>query len=150
MADSIETQAKEVIDGFFFQLEIDGTYELTTQDDAIEVMLDTKDTGMVIGYHGEVLDALQLLLSLAIAKKTGEFRRVSLDVGDYKKNRTEYLEQLAMQVKDRVLADNREQVISSLKSWERRVIHLLLQDDPDVTSESVGEGKDRVLLVKPR
>ena len=105
---------------------------------------------MIIGYHGEVLESLQLILSLSVAKKLGRFVRVSIEVDGYKKNRTEYLHNLAEQVKERVLADNQEQVLSSLKSWERRVIHLYLQNDEQVTSESTGEGKDRVLVVKPR
>ena len=143
-------QIRPIIDELFDRLQIDGSYELIEGEEGIELLLDTKDTGIVIGYHGEVLEALQLVLSLMVAKKLGEFKRVSVDVGDYKKNRTEYLTKLAQQVKERVLEDNREQAISSLKSWERRVIHMLLQDDSEVVSESVGEGKDRVLLVKPR
>ena len=112
--------------------------------------METKDTGIVIGYHGEVLESLQLVLSLAIAKKLGRFVRVSIEVDGYKKNRTEYLHNLALQVKEKVLSENKEQVLSSLKSWERRIIHLYLQNDDQVTSESEGEGKDRVLVIKPR
>ena len=55
-----------------------------------------------------------------------------------------------MQVKEKALSENKEQVLSSLKSWERRIIHLYLQSDEQVTSESEGEGKDRVLVIKPR
>ena len=112
--------------------------------------METKDTGMIIGYHGEVLESLQLILSLAVAKKLGRFVRVSIEVDGYKKNRTEYLHNLALQVKDKALAENHEQVLSALKSWERRIIHLFLQNDEQVTSESSGEGKERVLIVKPR
>jgi spoIIIJ-associated protein len=73
-----------------------------------------------------------------------------IDVGDYRKNRTEYLENLAAQIKDRALRENREQTVTSLKSWERRIIHLLLQDDPEVITESQGAGRERVLVIKPR
>ena len=112
--------------------------------------METKDTGIVIGYHGEILESLQLMLSLAIAKEIGRFVRTSIEVDGYKKNRIEYLEKLALQVKEKALVENKEQVLLSLKSWERRVIHLFLQNDEEVTSESSGEGRDRVLLVKPR
>jgi spoIIIJ-associated protein len=112
--------------------------------------LETEDTGIIIGYHGETLEALQLVLSLLIAKERGEFKRVSLEVGDYKKNRSEWLERLAVDAKERALSENKEVYLSELKSWERRVIHLLLQDDKEVVSESTGEGKDRVLVIKPK
>lgn len=141
---------EQLIEKFFASLEIEGTFALEEGADTLEVMMETKDTGIVIGYHGEVLESLQLLLSLAIAKKLGRFIRVSIEVDGYKKNRTDYLHNLAVQVKEKALSENREQVLSSLKSWERRIIHLFLQNDEQVTSESQGEGKERVLVIKPR
>jgi spoIIIJ-associated protein len=143
-------EAEQLIEKVFSLLEIEGTFALEENDDNLDVMMETKDTGIVIGYHGEVLESLQLILSLAIAKKLGRFIRVSIEVDGYKKNRTEYLHNLAIQVKEKTLAENKEQVLSALKSWERRIIHLYLQNDEQVTSESEGEGKDRVLVIKPR
>lgn len=131
-------------------LEIEGDASVSKTDEAIEIVLDTPDSGMVIGYHGETLDALQLVLALCISKKTGEFQRVMLEVGDYKKNRAEYLKNLVAQTKDRVLSEDQEISIPDLKAWERRTIHMLLQDDTEVMSESVGEGKERTLIVKKR
>jgi spoIIIJ-associated protein len=142
--------AEQLVEKLFRILEIEGTFTLEEQDDILDVMMETQDTGIVIGYHGEVLESLQLILSLAIAKKIGRFVRVSIEVDGYKKNRTEYLHNLAMQVKEKALSENKEQVLSSLKSWERRIIHLYLQNDEQVSSESSGEGKDRVLIIKPR
>lgn len=141
---------EQVVKELFSILEIDGTFTIEEKDDVLDIMMETQDTGIVIGYHGEVLESLQLILSLAVAKKIGRFIRVSIEVDGYKKNRTEYLHNLAMQVKERALSENKEQVLSSLKSWERRIIHLYLQDDTEVSSESSGEGKDRVLVIKPK
>lgn len=141
---------EELVEKFFSLLGIDGTFALEYNGETLEVMMETKDTGMVIGYHGEVLESLQLILSLAVAKKLGHFMRVSIEVDGYKKNRTEYLEKLAQQTKEKALSENREQVLMSLKSWERRIIHLLLQEDDQVISESSGEGKERVLIIKPK
>lgn len=131
-------------------LGIEGTFECNFTPDAVEVVLSTTDTGMVIGYHGEILDSLALVFSLCIAKKLGRFVHVFVDVGDYRKNRIDYLHQLAEQTKEKVLTEQREFTLSELKSWERRVIHLYLQEDSEVMSESVGEGKERILIVKPR
>lgn len=141
---------EELIEKFFSLLEIEGTFTVEQNDDVLDVVMETKDSGMVIGYHGEILESLQLILSLSIAKKLDRFMRVSIEVGGYKKSRTEYLEKLAIQAKEKALAENQEQVLVSLKSWERRIVHLFLQNDDEVVSESAGEGKERVLIVKPK
>ena len=123
---------------------------VSDSEELVEIALETEDGGMLIGYHGETLDAFQTLLPLLFAKKLGRFIRISLEVGDYRKNRTEYLINLAQSTKEKVLADGREFVLSELKPWERRIVHTELADDTEVLSESMGEGKDRVLVIKKR
>ncbi len=142
--------AEEITKEFFAKLGVSVNATVSIVDDSFDVALETSESGILIGYHGETLESLQLLLSLAVSKRLGRFVRVMIDVGDYRKQRTVYLEQLAQQMKDSVLREQRERVFTSLKSWERRVIHLLLQDDPQVITESRGEGRDRVLVLKPR
>jgi spoIIIJ-associated protein len=146
----VNKKQDKAIKDFFVSLGIDTKMEILETEEAIEVTLETEDTGIIIGYHGETLEALQLVLSLLLAKQNGEFKRVSIEVGDYKKNRIEWLERLALDTKERALSEGKEVYLSELKSWERRVVHLLLQDDKEVTSESSGEGKDRVLVIKPK
>ncbi len=145
-----EKLAKKTIGDVLKLLEVDGDFSLTASADIIEVVLDTKDSGMVIGYHGEVLESLQLILSLCVSKKIGHFVRVSVEVGDYKKNRTDWLENLAMQTKEKVLLDKKEVPLPSLRSWERRIVHMYFQDDEEVISESVGIGKERTLVIRLR
>lgn len=151
----ISAKEKKIIekttDELIRALEIDGSAEFSYEDEgAVNVVLETQDTGIVIGYHGEVLEALQLILAFCISKKVGRFIRVSLEVGDYKKNRTDWLQTLALQAKERVMQEKKEVLLPNLKSWERRVVHILLQEDADVSSESVGEGKERTLVIRPK
>lgn len=143
---SIKATAEELLK----LLGIEGSFEISENEESIDITLDTPDSGIVIGYHGDTLESLQLVFSLCFAKQTGEFKRVSIEVGEYKKKREEWLKNLALDTKEKVLSQNKEVYLSDLKSWERRVVHLLLQDDQEVVSESVGEGKDRVLVIKPR
>lgn len=150
LTETEQLQVQAVVDELLGVLELSGTAEVVLGTDAIEVILDTPDTGIVIGYHGEVLESFQLILSLAVAKKLGRFTPVSVEVGDYKKNRTEYLRNLAQQTKERVISEGRDFSLSNLKAWERKTVHLLLKDDPEVVSESIGEGKERTLIIKPR
>ena len=145
---------KEITEKLLKLLDVDGDFEIleSTDKDAesVEIVLNTKDTGVVIGYHGDTLEGLQLVLSLCVARNLGRFVRISIDVGDYKKNRTEWLKTLALETKERVLADGKEMAIPELKSWERRIVHLLLEGDEAVVAESQGEGRDRVLVVSPK
>ncbi len=131
-------------------LDVTATVSVAAEGEVAQINLETDETGMLIGYHGETLEALQLILSLMLAKELGEFVRVSLEIGDYRKNREDYLQRLVDQTKERVLAENRPIALQDLKSWERRIVHLMLQDDKEVTTESEGEGRDRVLTIKPK
>ncbi|MDQ5900702.1 MAG: spoIIIJ-associated protein [Patescibacteria group bacterium] len=150
MAENEQNIIKEIVEDLLQKLEVTATADVTMLEEGADVLLQTEESGIIIGYHGEILEALQLISSLMVSRKLDRFVRISLEVGDYKKNRSEYLERLAMQTKDRVLDEGRPHTLSSLKSWERRIVHMLLQNDDQVISESMGEGKDRVLVVKPR
>ena len=143
-------KAHDIIADLLKRIGVTGSVQVNAQDEMLDVVLDTEESGIVIGYHGEALEALQLIFSLLVSKAVGHFIRVNLEVGDYKKNRSEYLERLAMQTKEQVLSENQEHILPALKSWERRVVHLILQNDEEVESESIGDGKDRVLVVRPR
>jgi spoIIIJ-associated protein len=145
---------KDITEKLLKLLDIEGGFEIVESKDAesesVEIVLNTKDTGVVIGYHGDTLEGLQLVLSLCVARNLGRYVRISIDVGDYKKNRSEWLKTLATETKERVLTEGREMAVPELKSWERRIVHLILEKDNEVMSESRGEGRDRVLVVSPR
>lgn len=131
-------------------LDVKATVSVVVEGEVAQINLETDETGMLIGYHGETLEALQLVLSLMLARELGEFVRVSLEIGDYRKNREDYLQHLVEQTKERVLAEQQAVSLPNLKSWERRIVHLMLQEDDRVTTESLGEGRDRVLTIKPK
>lgn len=142
---------KEVTEELFKLLGVEGKVDVVeVTSEAAEIVLETEDTGIIIGYHGETLDALQIVLAAIITKKLGKFVRVSLETGEYKKNRTDWLQNLARETKEKALAENRQVTLFGLKPWERRIVHLSLQEDKEVVSESEGEGKERVLVIKPR
>jgi len=145
---------KKIVEGLvselFEKLGIKEEFEVSENDETIDVLITSDEPGLLIGHHGDTLDSLQLVISLMVAKKLGEFKRVSVEIGDYKKNRSDYLKNLAEQTKERALAEGREVMLPNLKSWERREVHMYLAEDTEVFSESVGEGRDRTLVVKPR
>jgi spoIIIJ-associated protein len=145
-----ENKNSKLIKKFFENLGLDTKFELDETEEAYSIILDTEDSGIIIGYHGETLEALQIVLSLMLAKTNEVFKRVSIEVGDYKKNREAWLEKLAFDAKDKAIFGKKEVYLTELKAWERRVVHMILQDDEEVVTESTGEGRDRMLVVKPR
>jgi spoIIIJ-associated protein len=149
MADNKKTLEK-LVKELFEKLGIEEDFEVTESDEIVDVVISSDEPGLLIGHHGDTLDSLQLVLSLMLAKKLGEFKRVSVEIGDYKKNRSDYLKSLAEQTKERAISESREVMLPNLKSWERREVHMYLAEDPEVISESVGEGRDRTLIVRPK
>lgn len=147
-----EKVIRKTIEDLLADLKIEGDVELVLNEaeGVVDVALQTTDSGIVIGYHGEILESLQLILSLCLSKKIGSFVRVTLEVGDYRKQRTEWLTQMAQDAKKQALTEGRDIALPQLKSWERRIVHLLLKEDQEVVSESVGFGRDRTLVVKPK
>lgn len=137
------------IKNFFQTLGIEANLDISETEEEINVSVESEDSGMIIGYHGETLEAIQLILSLILAKKQGSFKRVSVEVGDYKKNREEWLKKIAEDARQRALRGE-DVSLSDLKSWERRIIHLMFSDDKEVVSESMGEGKDRILVIRQK
>jgi spoIIIJ-associated protein len=140
----------ETANSLFKALSITAEFEIQNHDEGVELLLNSEENGILIGYHGEVLEALQLILSLALSKKLGYFLRISIEIGEYKKNRSSYLENMAYSAKQRALEQGGEVPLPNLKAWERRVVHMLFQNDEEVMSESVGEGRERTLVIKPR
>lgn len=145
-----EKQIQKTTETLLDLLGITATIEMTSTEDNVDIQLSTEEGGMLIGYHGETLEGLQLVLSLCVARELGRFIRISLEIGDYKKNRTAWLEQLVMQTKEKALLEHVSIPLPELKSWERRIVHVLLQDDNEVISESSGEGRERTLSIRPK
>lgn len=107
-----------------------------------------EDNGNIIGRRGETLDALQYLTRLFV-NKTGNNKRVSLNVGDYRKRREETLRALAKRQAGRVLKYGRSTALEPMNPYERRIIHTAIQEVEGVTSHSVGDGDRRRVVITP-
>ena len=141
----------DVVEDLLSKLEVTGSVEVTTDETgAYRVRIETEETGLLIGHHGKTLESFQLILGIIISKKIGQWVKVYVNVGDYREKREETLMHMAQRAADRALALGRPVELSRLSPSERRIIHLTLSGDERVATESVGEGDDRMLLVKPK
>jgi len=142
----IEEEAKTLLE----QTGISAQVQVAQEDDNYKIQIDTDENALLIGKHGNTLASLELVLSLIIAQKTGEFRRILLEVGGYRQAREDYLKDLADRLKEEVLTTGTERVVRDLKPWERRVIHMTLSENTDLITESEGEERDRVLVIRKK
>jgi spoIIIJ-associated protein len=138
-------------------LKIEGEVRVEEKEGVFQVQIETADPGILIGYHGETLASLQLILSLMFYKqsfssnkKLGSWSRIVVNVGDWRQRREEALRQMALGAAEKVVATGEAITLPSLSSFERRIIHLALADHPSVETISEGEGAERKLIIKPR
>ncbi len=150
--DNYLEEIKKIAEEFLDKLGIKGSVTVTEDEgnEVVNLQIETEDSGYLIGYHGETLEAFQLLLSLMVYKKLTTWKRLVVNVGNYREDRLEQLKKLALNVAQKVKFSGEAQVIPNLSPSERRMIHLSLADHPDVFSESEGEGEERRLVVKPK
>ncbi len=118
-------------------------------DDELRVEIYGGDPGKIIGRAGRTLAALEFITNAVINRDEGSKVRVSIDVGGYKRRRDERLRGEARKAAARVRKTGRPVELDAMSAAERRVVHMALADDPDIVSESYGEGKDRRVVVKP-
>lgn len=121
------------------------------EDDLINIHLDIpeEESGLLIGFHGENIFAFQLLISQLIHKHTSQWRRVVVDIGDYRQKRQEKIENLAAAAAQKAKLTHQPVTLPRLNGSERRIVHLLLSDDQEVETFSQGEGRERTLIIKP-
>lgn len=147
MKDSLKT-IKEIGNELLGKLQIKGKIEVSKNEEIYEVTIDTEETGLLIGYHGNTLNSLQLILGLLVYKKLQKWERLVVNVGDYRQKREEALNSLATQYAQQTVTGGEPVVLPYLSPSERRIVHLALQDHLQVISESQGEGKDRRIVIK--
>lgn len=102
------------------------------------------------GVDGKVLDSLQYILRKVVSRKVVERLRITLNVGDFRERRLEDLKVKAVELAEAVKADGKTQALPALNPSERRAIHMILQEDKEIRSRSVGDGLfKKILIYKP-
>ncbi|MBO7179029.1 MAG: protein jag [Clostridia bacterium] len=122
------------------------TVKETDEDMFFEITC-SEDYGNIIGRRGETLDALQYLTRLFVNRADKDGKRVSLNVGDYRKRREETLKSLAKRQAQRAIKYRRSCVLEPMNPYERRIIHTAVQEIEGVSSHSVGEGENRRVVI---
>jgi len=121
------------------------------KNNAIMVKIDAKDeTGLLIGNRGATILSLQAALGMMMRQETDEWVRVVVDIADWREKQEARLQKLADQTVERAVQTKEAQPLYNLSPAERRIIHVYLSENKDVSTESSGEGDERYLLIRPR
>lgn len=134
-------------------LDVDaGSVDLSLEigEDRVQVSVKSEDTGLLIGRDGQNLAAVQYLASRMITRAMGSQVRLQVDAGDYHVRQDSRLQELALALAEKVKATGKVQTTRPLSAYQRRVIHLALQDDPEVQTRSSGEGALKHVVILRR
>lgn len=124
--------------------------ELTVSEETEEgalISVTGGDLGLLIGKHGDVLDAIQYLSTLAANAGRKDFYRIAVDIEGYRERRAETLRALARKMADRVLKTRRSYTLEPMNAYERRIIHSEVQGIEGVETHSVGQDNDRKIVI---
>ena len=111
--------------------------------------IETKESDLLIGQYGVNLRSLQHILRAMARKKNDEKLHFSIDVNDYRKQKISSLEELAQSLARQAIIEKRPVVLRPMSAYERRVVHVALSENNQIRTESIGEGDDRKVVIRP-
>lgn len=121
------------------------------ENEAIKINIETdEEAGLLIGRHGETLDALQVILGMMVFQESKEWARIIVNVGDWREKQEDQLKNLALQAAERARETGEPQTLFNLNASQRRIVHMVLTEEKDIETESSGEGKERYLVIKQK
>ena len=132
-------------------LGIEASVEMSEGEEGIKrISINGKDAGVLIGHHGETLDAFQYLTNLAANRASGkgeERNRVTVDVENYRAKREDTLRALARRMAAKAKKYNRSVVLEPMNPYERRIIHSEIQNIEGVSTNSIGSENNRKIVI---
>jgi len=156
--DSLSEVAKSILEALLARMDIEASVETQVQpavseaETAAPIAFDIKgdDLGILIGRRGQTLSCLQFMVRLIVGHQTKTWVPITVDVEGYRLRRSEKLRALAERLAEQVRTRKAPFTLEPMLAYERRIIHLALADHPDVTTESIGEGEARRVVIQLR
>ncbi|HEX6474636.1 MAG TPA: RNA-binding cell elongation regulator Jag/EloR [Candidatus Limnocylindria bacterium] len=143
------TTAQEVLQEMLRLMGVEATVEITMGTETSKLNVKGEDLGVLIGRRGEKLASLQHLVNLIVAKREGQWHRISVDVENYRGRREEQLRDVAERAAKRVAQSGKIIQLEPMPAVERRIVHMALVENPSVRTQSVGVEPNRRIVVLP-
>ncbi|MDR3238401.1 MAG: protein jag [Spirochaetia bacterium] len=143
--------AREVIETIMNKMQLEATIkDLKEGELKVYIELESKEnSGLIIGRKGKTLESLQFILNLIVNYKTGSEKKIILDIEDYREKRERALRKMSKDIAQKVIKTGRPWILEPMNPFERRLIHLALQNDTRVTTKSEGQGIYRKIKIMP-
>lgn len=139
---------KKFLDEFLAKLPTkEVEYKIKIVEEYMEVSIQGKNISYLIGYRGETLSELQVLLNAILRNQLRTGLRVTVDVCGYKKERQKTLEELADKVARNVIKTGKTITLDPMRPYERKIIHSKLQENPKIKTHSIGEEPHRKIVI---
>lgn len=138
---------KKFLDEFLPKIGKDITYNIKQDNLGLEIAIEGKESGILIGYRGETVYCLQSIISSVANKNSDEKIRVLLDIENYKEKREQTLKELAMKIEKTVERTGKPVKLEPMQAYERKIIHSALQNSAKVKTESIGEEPRRRIVI---
>lgn len=142
--------AKNFLQDILNKMKINANVEVVPSESEYILNVYGDNLGILIGKHGQTLDALQYLVNLAGNRNETQRTRFIVDIENYRVRRIEILQNLAKNLADRAIRMNQDVRLEPMNRHERKVIHTTLQDNEEVTTHSVGEDPYRYIIISPK
>lgn len=150
LRESAAEKARQFVKDVLEKMKLNADIFVEETEDSILLKIHGNDIGIIIGRRGETLDSLQYLASLVVNKEKGNYKRVVVDVENYRQKREETLIKLANRLADRVIKYKKNIVLEPMNPYERRIIHSSLQDNSYVETYSIGDEPNRKVVITLR
>jgi spoIIIJ-associated protein len=148
----IGDKTKEIISNILSKMQIEGTVsDIKEGESKVYIELEsTKNSGLIIGRKGKTLEALQFMVNLMANNLTGSDKKIILDIESYRAKRERALKKMSKDIAYKVIKSGRPWTLEPMNPFERRLIHLTLQNDSRVTTRSEGQGIYRKVTIMPK
>ena len=141
---------KKTIQEFFQKTSFEVDVEiLRPENETIPVRIKTEEPKILIGQNGQTLAEIQRLLKAILKHKVADHFYLDIDINNYREKKNEYLKETARFLADDVALTKKEKILMPMSSYERRIIHLELANRKDIATQSIGEGLERKIVIKP-
>lgn len=143
VADICISFLKNVVDS----MKIEATIKAIVINNDLYILVNGQSVGNLIGFHGDTLNALQVLMNNIVRNNCDIYKKVFLDIENYRNKRKESLEALALSMSQKVLKNKRSLKLESMNSFERKIIHTVLQGMENIDTHSEGSEPNRYLVI---
>ena len=143
-------KAKEIIEKIMSLMDVNATVkDFKESENKVYVELESLNSGLIIGKKGKTLESLQFMINLLVNKATSSEKKIILDIESYRAKRERALRKLSKEIALKVARTGKPWTLEPMNPFERRLIHLTLQNDSKVTTKSEGQGIYRKVKIMP-